>query len=91
MNYYLIVIDTKDNIVEKIQADHKTDKQLLQQTKKRYPTNYKFKFGNMVTESQYKEVKTFLEKLHKEVPGLLKEITDKNRPEFRHLGYELEN
>ena len=89
-NYYLVVIDENDNIIERIPADHKTDRKLMKETKKRYEgRNCKFKLGNLVTEEQFNEVKALLEKINKDHPGLLKEITDKNRPEFRHLGYEL--
>ena len=89
-NYFLLVIDENDQIVEKIPADHKTDKQLLKDTEARYQgINCIFKFGNLCTEEQFQEVKDLLNRLNEEHPGLLKEVTDKERPEFRHLGYEL--
>ena len=48
-NYFLVVIDEDDQVVDKIPADHKTEKQLLASIKQQYQgKNYKFKFGNMV-------------------------------------------
>lgn len=88
-NYFLIVIDEEDNIVEKIPADHQTDKELLRETKARYEgQNCRFKFGNIVSEEQFQEVKALLEDIAQEYPDMF-QVTDKERPEFRHLGYEV--
>lgn len=89
-NYFLIVIDEKDQIVEKISVDHNNDKKKLSEAKERYKgKNYTFKLGNIVSEEQFKEVKKLLLNLQQQFPDLLDKVTDKNRPEFRHLGYEI--
>jgi len=89
MSGYCLIVIKDDKVIEQIPADHKTDKKLLKETKQRYKDqNCTFKFGNYVTEEQFLEVKKLLESISKEHPGLL-DITDKNRPEFRHLGYEI--
>ena len=88
--YLLVVIDTNTNeIIEKIPADHKTDKELFEETRKRYiGKDVKLKFGNIVSEEMFQKTKTLLEDIAKDYPDLMTISVDEH-PEFTRLGYEI--
>jgi hypothetical protein len=91
--HMMLVVDEQDQIIEKIpivggwQAARTLEKELKQKYQGR---KVHIRDGYVgVDESLFESTKALLLKCQQEHPEMFEEVFDKDRPEFRHLGYKL--
>jgi disulfide oxidoreductase YuzD len=89
----IIVINQEDEIVAQIPAPsvYSACQRLLKETRRKYP-GMKCRVGYIgVSKELFDETKKLLEEINTKYPSMFKELVVKERPEFTHLGYELNN
>lgn len=96
---HIMVVIEDERVIEKIEipptatgaTDWQGARKLEKELKQKYAgRNVHIRDGYLgVSEELFNSTKAFLEQCQSDHPELFEEVFDKERPEFRHLGYKL--